>query len=391
MNSKERMLVAMRNEQPDMVPVAPDISNMIPVKLTGKPFWETYLVNDPIAEGGPTVRLARAYLSAVKYFGIDGWDYGIVSLGPSKENKIEFQREIIEKDKEKIVAREYFHTPEGTLWQEKVYWVDNPPALRRMLVKDFEKDFRLYLKYWFPDPSSRDDQEYQKWKKEMGNLGITSLAVGCPGFTSLIGTIDGGGKMSSLEALTYAYYDYPDLFREYALVHEEWAVKMTKRIIEAKPDHIMTGGSGTITLQSPKIFRELGLPTLKKVTKLAREAGIPSLVHSCGKEKELVKICAEETDLSCINPLEIPPQGDCNLSEIKKMYGDKLALMGNLHTTEVMLRGSVKDVEEAAKKAIDDAGEGGGFILSTGDQCGRDTPEENIFKMVEVARTYGKY
>ncbi|NJD01401.1 MAG: cobalamin-binding protein, partial [Ruminiclostridium sp.] len=24
-------------------------------------------------------------------------------------------------------------------------------------------------------------------------------------------------------------------------------------------------------------------------------------------------------------------------------------------------------------------------------QCGRDTPDENIFKMVEVARTYGKY
>jgi hypothetical protein len=26
-----------------------------------------------------------------------------------------------------------------------------------------------------------------------------------------------------------------------------------------------------------------------------------------------------------------------------------------------------------------------------GDQCGRDMPPENIFKLVEVARTYGKY
>ena len=24
-------------------------------------------------------------------------------------------------------------------------------------------------------------------------------------------------------------------------------------------------------------------------------------------------------------------------------------------------------------------------------QCGRDTPDENIFKLIEVARTYGKY
>ncbi len=52
---------------------------------------------------------------------------------------------------------------------------------------------------------------------------------------------------------------------------------------------------------------------------------------------------------------------------------------------------SVQDVINASKKAIDDAKEGGRFILSTGDQCGRDTPFENIFAMVETARTYGKY
>ena len=166
---------------------------------------------------------------------------------------------------------------------------------------------------------------------------------------------------------------------------------MTERIIKAKPDFILTGGSGTMTLQSPEIFRDLGLPTLKKITKLAKEAGIPTLVHSCGKEKELVKICAEETDLNCINPLEIPPMGDCDLKELKEKYGNKIALMGNLHTTELMLKGSVKDVEEASKKAIDDAGKNGGFILSTGDQCGRDTPEDNIFAMIETAKTYGRY
>jgi uroporphyrinogen decarboxylase len=48
-------------------------------------------------------------------------------------------------------------------------------------------------------------------------------------------------------------------------------------------------------------------------------------------------------------------------------------------------------VERAAKQAIDDAGAGGGFLLSTGDQCGRDTPEANLFKLVEVAKTYGRY
>jgi uroporphyrinogen decarboxylase len=30
-------------------------------------------------------------------------------------------------------------------------------------------------------------------------------------------------------------------------------------------------------------------------------------------------------------------------------------------------------------------------VLSTGDQCGRDTPDRNLFAMVEVAKTYGTY
>ena len=118
---------------------------------------------------------------------------------------------------------------------------------------------------------------------------------------------------------------------------------------------------------------------------------ITDYVHSCGPEKELVKIMEEETSLTVIDPLEIPPMGDCNLAELKRLYGKKLTLKGNLHTTEVMLKGSVQDVINTWKKVIDDAKKGGRFILSTGDQCGRDTPFENIFAMVDTARTYGKY
>ena len=66
-------------------------------------------------------------------------------------------------------------------------------------------------------------------------------------------------------------------------------------------------------------------------------------------------------------------------------------LKGNLHTTQVMLLGSADDVRRASRNAIDAARAGGRFILSTGDQCGRDTPLDNIYAMVETARTYGRY
>lgn len=83
--------------------------------------------------------------------------------------------------------------------------------------------------------------------------------------------------------------------------------------------------------------------------------------------------------------------GDCNLAELKRLYGGKLVLKGNLQTTDVMLRGTPEEVAAASRKAIDDAAAGGRFILSTGDQCGRDTPDANLRAMVETARTYGRY
>lgn len=56
-----------------------------------------------------------------------------------------------------------------------------------------------------------------------------------------------------------------------------------------------------------------------------------------------------------------------------------------------MLNGTVADVTREAKACIDAAASGGGFILATGDQCGRDTPDDNIFALVEAAKTYGRY
>ena len=102
-------------------------------------------------------------------------------------------------------------------------------------------------------------------------------------------------------------------------------------------------------------------------------------------------MAAEETELSCINPLEPPPMGDCPLGEVKQAFGNRLALMVNLHTTDVMLRGTRETVMEVSRKAIEDAGENGGFVLSTGDQCGRDTPDENLYAVAEAADRYGRY
>jgi len=100
MTSRERMLIAMTGGQADRVPVAPDISNMIPCRLTGKPFWDIYLYQDP--------PLWRAYIDAVRYFGFDGWlpavPYDFASSQPDSLAPI-WREAIVQRTTDRIYTR----------------------------------------------------------------------------------------------------------------------------------------------------------------------------------------------------------------------------------------------------------------------------------------------
>ncbi len=376
MTPRERMDTAIRHGVPDRVPVAPDMSNMIPCRLTGKPFWDIYLHGDP--------PLWRAYLGAVDRFGIDGWfTYG--RAGWKFENEYESDTEELSRTDERIVTRTTTHTPHGDAVSETTYYVADPPSPSKKPITDIAGQIDMWLDM-IQEPIGCDPTVLEEQRAALGEKGVLGIGVGNPGFHDWIYMVQGG-----VEALTYAYVDHPGLLERVREAEHSRAVKMAEMAVELKPDFILTGGSGGITLQSPDIWRHFALPTLKEVCRIAKEAGVATMVHCCGFESYLVKTAAEETDLDCVNPLEVPPMGDCDLAQLKRDFGGKLSLMGNLHTTDLMLKGSRDDVFEASRKAIEDAGEGGGFILSTGDQCGRDTPDENIFAMIDAAEEFGRY
>ena len=376
MSGRERIMTALRNKQPDRVPATPDISIMIPTRLTGKPFWEVELNDNP--------SLTQAYINAVKYFGIDGWMFN-GTLNYKIKSDVRYENKVIKQSKERYEMLTTLYTPDGDLTQRTILPFDNPSTAVEKFIKDFKNDFKK-IKHLYADVISCDDSIYRQQREQMGEDGMICCYVGVPGFQNWVGYFNG-----NMETLTYAYYDYPELFDEWAVLYERQSLQQLEMALDAGVESILTGGSGSITLQSPALFRKFSLPTLKKITKMCRQAGVLCGIHSCGKERYIVEACANETDLDYINPLEIPPMGDCNLAEMKQKFGHKLALMGNLHTTQVMLFGSVQDVRRESLKAILAAGANGGFVLSTGDQCGRDTPLENIFEIVKVAKEFGAY
>ncbi len=377
MTSKQRMLVAMTNGQPDMVPVAPDMSNMIPCKLTGKPFWDIYLYRDP--------PLWKAYIDAVKYFGFDGWLPGLpVELERDiswRESRPKWTEAIVARTPDRIYTRSHREIDGKQDWSRNLtaYYIDNPPT-RSIPPEKIGLSSEPPTEWEDVEPRTRYTglDAWHAADELMGDRGVVGLGVHLPGL---------GLSRESI----YEYYDNQDAVVARCEKQTESITNRTRELAALKPDFILIGISGFMISNPEPIFRRLSLAALQAITKACKEAGVPSQIHCCGPECSLVKMAAQESDLNSINPLEVPPMGDCDLAQLKREFGSKISLMGNLHTTDVMLRGTPEAVADASRRAIDDAASGGGFILSTGDQCGRDTPFENIEAMIRTARTYGRY
>jgi len=384
MTPRERILAAINRRPTDCIPCCPDFSNMIPCRLTDRPFWDMYLFNDP--------PMWQVYIDCAKYFNVDAMMDCHMDVLTEIDGKLyggfgeyfpETKQAIIRRDPDRIYTQYYMDKDDGSRqWFDacSVYYIDNPPNMWVPLAQ-----------FNFPDiPESYEDVTP---KEEPKGEELLKMAKEYMGDQGIVGTYCGVGSLVGNEEQLYDYLDNPEKYtdlrdRLIAIYKKRFDVLMSW---DTKPDFIATGSSGTLVFQTVDMFKELGLPIIKNTAAMCKQAGIPSHVHSCGPETAVIELCATQTDLSFIDPLELPPMGDCDLARMKEQFGDKIVLKGNLHTTNVMLFGTVDDVEKAARQAIDDAGEGGGFILSTGDQCGRDTPDENIFKMIEVARTYGQY
>jgi len=379
MTGRERLFTVLKGNIPDCVPVAPDFSNMIPAKLTGKPFWDLYLYNDP--------PIWEAYLACAKYFDIDSLMDGYMPFKWPCDPEPEYETEkyIVYRDEQRIVTQNCRKENGKKNWEETVdiYYVADPPTFG---VSPLKINLPMIPNKFEPvegiKPVDCGITGLQKIKKLMGEQGLVGIR-----FASTI-------IVNSVESVYY-FEDHPE---ELEKIKEQRILDVERRFADLKamkpeerPDFLCVGGSGTLIFQTPSFFYQHAFPAVKYAIGLADTLGIPTHVHSCGPEKELVRIFAEESKLTVIDPLEVPPMGDCNLRELKKLYGKNITLKGNLHTTEVMLRGTPETVLRASKMAIDDAAEGGRFILSTGDQCGRDTPEENLRAMIEAARTYGRY
>jgi hypothetical protein len=197
---------------------------------------------------------------------------------------------------------------------------DDPPSPDEKFIKDLAADFPKYK--WLVQPPVAIDRA--RWNTVRAECARRGHAFGV-GVT------------------------YPG-FHEWCELQMVAGTRAMELILAERPDYVLFGGSGTITLASLELVRRYALPALKKWSRMCRAAGVATVLHSCGKSRALVDLLAEEADVNCINPLEVAPMGDVDLPEVKRARGRQISLMGNLHTTDVMLRGARQALRDAGKR-----------------------------------------
>ena len=98
---------------------------------------------------------------------------------------------------------------------------------------------------------------------------------------------------------------------------------------------------------SPKTMAELVMPYEKALIDFFKSYKLPVILHSCGDIRKAIPL-AIDAGFDCLQPMEA--KAGCNVIEIAKTYGNKLAYMGNINVVPLSTNDPAKVREEVLPK-----------------------------------------
>jgi uroporphyrinogen-III decarboxylase len=134
---------------------------------------------------------------------------------------------------------------------------------------------------------------------------------------------------------------------------------------------------------SPKVFRELVLPRYQRV---AKEISLPWIIHSDGNMLPLVDDLLS-VGIAGLHPIE---KGAMDIRAMKRTYGDRLCLLGNVDLN-LLGMGSPEAVDKEVRELIRDVGPGGGYIATSGNSLAAYLVPENVLALSRAVQRYGRY
>jgi uroporphyrinogen decarboxylase len=220
------------------------------------------------------------------------------------------------------------------------------PLFHEFPVKD-KKTWEEYKTRLDPE----DPRRYPKdWEKD-GYIQIFDEYDKGPTLLAITGFYGFGAELMGIPNFNLAFYKQPELIQEMASHWEYFTVESVREAVETLKDRIdlvfwwedMAEKHGPNI--SPKLYKEFLLPRYKRVTEFLKKNKIHRIMMDSDGNTQPILDLVIEAGITGHWPLEV--NSGMDVRTVRKRYGNKLFLGGNLDKREIAKGG------EAMRKEID--------------------------------------
>ena len=239
--------------------------------------------------------------------------------------------------------------------------------------------------YTMPDPQS--PHRYEGLREVLRLAGESGMGI----VGNVRGPYSAAWTMFGIEGFSYLLYDEPEVVHAVLTAVTDFSLACAANMVKMGVDAVLYSddyGSTQQPLMSPAHFQEFIVPQLRRIVAETNKMGCPMLLHSDGCIAPLLDTIVS-TGINGLHPIERAAGMD--IGYVKKTYGDRICIFGNVDNKELLLHGTKEQIEDQVKECIRLAGPGGGYCLGSDHSVHDDLPNENVFAVYEAGRKYGKY
>lgn len=199
------------------------------------------------------------------------------------------------------------------------------------------------------------------------------------------------GAAAHVAVFLEAMITEPELVRRYMEATTKGIVALVRAQAALGVDGI-TGGNDwafkTAPMFSVRVLRTLIAPYLKQIVDETHRLGLRYIKHIDGDIRSHLPVLVDEVGIDGLHAIE--PDANMDIFDLKRRYGGRLALLGNLDCDQ-LARGTPAQIDSAVARLMREVAPGGGYIFSTANTVLKDVPLENLDAMLAAARRYGRY
>jgi uroporphyrinogen decarboxylase len=150
-------------------------------------------------------------------------------------------------------------------------------------------------------------------------------------------------------------------------------------------------GTQDSLLMSPAMYRAILKPIHADYIRFIRERTSASVFfHTDGDVFPVIDDLVE-VGIDILNPIQTSAGTMSDLKELKARWGDRLTFCGAVDTRRILPAGTPDDVREEVRRVIGILGPGGGYMVGAVHTIMNDVPVQNILAMADAVDDYGRY